>query len=304
MDLIHGDDRLVVAYGDDRLVVAPEQGAAILEWTRRGMHLLLRPLPGGVAGRPGGTGCVPLVPFCNRIAWRRFSWAGRTYELAANFGTHPHAIHGIGWQRPWRVAEVSDDTVTLTLHHDARGGCARGWPFAFTSRLIYRLSAAGLTIQIEATSLHPEPAPMGIGAHPWFPRDAGATVAFQAKDVWLTREDLPLTHTRVPPEWEHAEGRTVDREKLDNCFTGWNGEARLPHLRITADPVLSNLQIFTPAAVNFFCVEPVSHIPDAINHNGLTSDQSMAVLSEGETLSASMMFVPDSDIGSFEWDAS
>jgi aldose 1-epimerase len=279
---------LTLSCGDDPLILAPEHGGAIVGWTRRGTHMFRHPSPEAVLlGHVGAMGCFPLVPFCNRIAWRRFSWAGRTYELAANFGDHPHAIHGVGWQRPWQVESVTSDSAAFSLHHDE----SRGWPFAFAARLIYRLTAQGLAIQIEATNLHSSSAPMGLGAHPYFPRGPGASIAFQADSVWLNRDALPVTYAPIPSEWSHTEGRAVDREPLDNCFAGWRDEARIPGMRIESD--LRNLQVFTPAGADFFCVEPVSHVPDAINHPELTETQAMAVLAPNEALTGTMIFTPD-----------
>jgi aldose 1-epimerase len=283
---------LTLSRGDDSLVVAPEAGGAILGWTRGGAHLLRHPSPeAALHGRPGDMGLFPLVPYCNRIAWRRFTWDGRAHELAANFGDHPHAIHGVGWKSPWRIEQVSAAAVTLSLHHDPVGTAARSWPFAFAARLEYRLMDAGLRIRIEATNLHSDPVPMGIGVHPWFPRPDGAVLAFQADGVWLNRDALPVTHVPVPAAWRHTDGRTVDSEMLDNCFTGWDGVARLPGARIEAEAVFANLQVFTPAGANFFCVEPVSHVPDAINRPDLPPGQAMAMLAEGQTLGGQMTFV-------------
>jgi aldose 1-epimerase len=278
-----------LVHGDDSLVVMPNHGGAILGWTRRGTHLLRHPSPEAVLlGNPGAMGCFPLVPYCNRIGHRRFSWAGREYELAANFGDHPHAIHGVGWQRSWRADDVSSTSVTLSLHHDATGEAARAWPFAFSARLTYRLTGDGLLIQIEAANRHASPAPMGLGAHPYFPRAPGQSIAFHADGVWLNRDALPVTHGPVPEAWDHAGGRAMDGEPLDNCFAGWNGEARIPGSRIQADAIFGNLQVFTPAGADFFCVEPVSHVPDAINRPDLPKSQAMTVLEPGQTLSGSM----------------
>ena len=279
--------------GDDSLVLAPKHGGTIVGWTRRGTHMLRRPSPEAVLlGHPGAMGCFPLIPYCNRIAYRRFNWAGQTHELSANFGDRPHAIHGVGWQRPWQVEDVSPDSATFSLHHDASGDSASSWPFAFLARLTYRLTGQGLTIEISATNLHSAPAPMGIGAHPWFPRSAGGSIAFRARGVWFTGDALPTAHGPIPTAWNHAEGRSVDREPLDNCFTGWDGVAHIPGMRIEADPGLGNLQLFTPPGANFFCVEPMSHVPDAINRD-LAPDQSMTVLASGQTLTGSMIFVPE-----------
>jgi aldose 1-epimerase len=279
---------LALSRGGDQLIVAPEHGGSIVGWTRQGTHLLRRPSPAAVLlGHPGAMGCFPLVPFCNRIAFRRFNWNGQPYDLAANFGDHPHAIHGVGWQRPWVTEEVSADSVTLSLHHDATA--TTGWPFAFEARLTYRLTGDGMTIRIEAVNLHSAPAPMGLGAHPYFPRPTGATIAFQADGVWMNRDALPVTHTPIPADWDHAHGRGTDHEPLDNCFTGWRGEARLPGMRIGADPVMRNLQVFTPEGADFFCVEPVSHAPDAINR---PDQPGMTVLAPGQTMAGSMTFEP------------
>ena len=282
-----------LTHGDDVLVVVPEHGGAILSWTRRGIHQLLPPSPGIAPGRPGGTGCFPLVPYCNRIAWRRFEWDGRTHELAANFGDHPHAIHGVGWKRPWTVDNLTADRATLSLHHDACGDNASAWPFAFDCRLTYAVGQDGLSIGLEATSLHQSPVPMGIGAHPWFTRGAGDVVRFDAGGVWINRAALPDIHVSPPPpDWDHAHGRPVDSEPLDNCFTEWTGTADLPSLRIAADPVLSNVQVFTPPGAGFFCVEPVSHVPDAIHRPTLPAAQAMHVLRQHETLRGGMRFIP------------
>ena len=276
---------LQLSHGGDSLVLAPEHGGSILGWTRRGVPMLRRPTPEAVLlGRPGAMGCFPQIPYCNRIANRRFQWAGATYELAANFGDSPHAIHGVGWLRPWLVRRVSANAATLSLHHDATGEAASAWPFAFAALLTYRLDAGGLTIEIEATNLHAAAAPMGIGAHPWFPRTEGASIAFQAGGVWLTRDALPVTHEPVPEPWDHARGRPVDREPLDNCFTGWDGVARIPGMRIESTPIFANLQVYTPTDADFFCVEPNSHIPDAINRAGLPDTQAMRALQHGQAL--------------------
>ena len=280
--------------GADSVVVAPAHGGAIVGWTRNGRHLLRRPSPEAVLhGHPGAMGCFPMLPYCNRIAHRRFVWDGRAYELAANFGDHPHAIHGIGWQRPWVVESAASDCVSLSLRHNPdHRESARAWPFGFLARLTYRLTDAGLTIEIASTNTHTGPAPMGMGVHPWFRREAGDAIAFAANGVWLTEASLPATHVAVPSGWDHFKGRAVDGDPLDHCFTGWRGEARLPAMRIAADPVFGALQVFTPAKADFFCIEPVSHVPNAIGLDGLPQDQAMTALAPGGTLCGAIGFSP------------
>ena len=89
----------------------------------------------------------------------------------------------------------------------------------------------------------------------------------------------------------------MDDERLDNSFTSWRGAADIPGMRITADPIFANLQVFTPPGADFFCVEPNSHVPDAIHRPDLPASQAMTVLSPGQTLSGSMTFAPVTPVG-------
>jgi aldose 1-epimerase len=54
------------------------------------------------------------------------------------------------------------------------------------------------------------------------------------------------------------------------------------------------LVLYTPPAADFFCVEPVSHVTDAVNlaASGRT-DTGLRVLAPGETLRAAMTLVPE-----------
>lgn len=277
---------LTLSRGADSLVIAPESGGAIVGWMRGGRNVLRRAAPEAVlSGDPGAMACFPLVPFANRVAARRFVWRGETHVLAPNFGDHPHAIHGTGWKARWTAVSVSPESVTLTLAH--RGG--EGWPFAFAATLIYRLTPAGLSVEMAATNRHTAAAPMGLGLHPYFPRPAGAVIRFDASGVWINdATQLPVRHGAVPPAWDAAAGRPVDAAPLDNCFTSWPGIAGLPDLRLEADPVFGNLQVYTPAGQDFFCAEPVSHAPDAINRDPMD----MTVLAPGETLRGTIRFLP------------
>jgi aldose 1-epimerase len=276
--------------GEASIVVTPEYGGAILGWMHDRTSVLRRPVPDAILrGDVRGFGCFPLVPFCNRIAFGGFTWQGRAYQLDRNFGDHPHAIHGVGWQRVWSVRDASERSATLTLHHDATGAQARAWPFPFDAEVSYTLSGTQLRIAMAVTNRHTDSAPTGIGLHPYFPRGAGVTLQFKADGVWINGKDaLPSQYGEVPREWEHAHGLPVGKARLDNCFTTWNRKARIGGIgggvTITADSAFGHLQVYTPLQYDFFCVEPVSHVPDAINRSDLPQGQGMHVLQPGEAL--------------------
>jgi aldose 1-epimerase len=283
---------LALHAGETSLVLAPELGGSILGWTRGSVALLRHAspralFPGDVREMAG----FPLVPYSNRIAGGRFHFADAEYRLALNFGDHPHSIHGIGWQRAWRVTGVARDAATLTLPHTPDAS----WPFAFIAEQRFRLTATALHVALAIINHHTAPAPAGLGLHPYFPRTtttvprAHATLQFHADAVWRNGADLlPRERAGVPPEWDHGAGRTIGDVALDNCFEGWDGTATLtwPDRRMTieASDIFRHLVVYTPPGQGFFCVEPVSHMNDAINRDA------MRVLDPGDTLRGEISF--------------
>lgn len=285
---------LTLTAGDSSIVVAPETGAGITGWMLGRTALTRRALPEATTGGDShAMALFPLLPYCNRVGSARFAWEGVAYQLAHNFGDNPHAIHGIGWQRAWAVTKVGPDTVTMVLEHRPDAS----WPFAFAAEIAYGLSATGLHIAMRLTNRHAAAAPAGLGVHPYFPKEHDPALRFNAAGVWANGADaLPERHGKVPPEWQHSAFLPVAQSRLDNCFTGWDRRADIQagpaSLRIEASAVFRHLQVFTPHWADFFCVEPVTHVPDAVNRPGLPADQAMHVLAPGEVLEGTIRLTP------------
>jgi aldose 1-epimerase len=281
---------LTLRAGSNAIVVAPEHGAGVVGWMDGNTAMLRRAVPGAVTtGDPNVMGWFPLLPYCNRIALRHFAWLGCEYHLAPNFGDRPHSIHGIGWQRPWEVEAAATNRVVLSLLHAADPA----WPFAFRAGITYAVTPDAVTISITLTNLAPQPAPAGIGLHPYIPKANAAGLRFAATGVWVNdAETLPREHTQIPAAWDFATPRSVAPMRLDNCFTGWDRHADVhagpASMRIEATEVFCNLQVFTPDWGDFFCAEPVSHVPNALNLPHLPPDQAMDVLAPGATLSGTI----------------
>lgn len=284
---------LRLTYGAASVVIAPECGGGIVGWMQGTTPVLRRALPQTIiGGNPHTLGCFPLLPYCNRIGQRRFAWAAAEHRLWPNFGDNPHNIHGLGWQRRWTVGDLQSDAVRLTLDHRPDAG----WPFAFRATLDYSLSAHGLSVGMALRNTHDSAAPAGIGLHPHFPKVPGAALRFVASGAWRNGDDgLPVTHGPVPDGWSHAAPRPVEQSRLDHCFTGWDGLADISagsaSLRIEATGVFRCLQVFTPSWADFFCAEPVSHVPDALNLAGLPQDQAMTRLEPGGSLAGTVRFL-------------
>ncbi len=118
-------------------VVLPEVGGglAAFNWRRAaGAVPLMRPLPVGTnAPDPNQLGCYPLVPWSNRIGQGRFSFEGRTFDVAPNYPAEPYPIHGDGWLSAWSVLDSRSDKVVLGLDRSS------AFPFTYAAGMSYEL---------------------------------------------------------------------------------------------------------------------------------------------------------------------
>ncbi|HET6182305.1 MAG TPA: aldose 1-epimerase [Acetobacteraceae bacterium] len=283
--------------GEASLVLAPEIGGAIVGWTLGRDHVLRPPLSDAlVHGAARGMAAYPLVPYSNRIKDARFAWAGCEYQLVRNFGDEPHAIHGVGWTSVWDVTALSAAAARLSLAWRPQTEAQRrSWPFAFDADYRYALRPDGLELEMAITSRHSEPAPAGLGLHPFFPRTEAATLRFAAARVWRNGADhMPAALVPVPPEWDHRAARAVGSAALDNLFEAWDGVAEIVlaptpvRVRLSADAALCRLVVYIPPGKPYFATEPVSHATNAINRPN--EDTGLRTLAPGETFSAHIGF--------------
>jgi len=268
---------VVLEAGDARVEIAPEVGGAIASFRWRG-HELLRPTHGNARTTRNVRqfACYPLVPYSNRIAEAVLRTRdGTTHELAGNFDNHPHAIHGVGWQRPWSVEHRASTHALLTLEHQPDGDAAKAWPFAFRATHSFsmevRTNAATLALTLAIESFATCAFPFGLGWHPFFPRDAMTELGFNANGVWHTdATGLPTRHVAIPDAWRFDPPRAL-ATPLDNVFTGWAGRASVVwpqrglEVKIEADRSCDHLVVYIPPGRDFFAVEPVTHMTDAFN---------------------------------------
>ena len=278
---------ITLTHADWSVSVSPELGAAVsrLTWLDRD---ILRPAPEAAAS-PLETGSFSLVPYANRIARGRFSFAGRDIVLPATAGFEPHALHGMGWLRPWRVRRAGSDVLDMVLAAER----SADWPWAWHATHGLRLGAGGLTMTLAITNADTEPMPAGLGLHPYFAIEPQTVVTAPAPKVWANRADaIPerLVEAKDIVDW--SEGAAVASAPfVDNAYADWSGMACLAHagheVRVAASTNARWLQIYAPDDTGFVCIEPVTHRPDA--HNAPAGeDAGLVVLETGQTLSLSM----------------
>lgn len=272
---------LTLACGTNQVQVRPDTGAAIEQFSWRGMDILRPTPPDATTVRQMAS--FPLVPYANRIGSARLPGHA---PLRLNFLPEPHSLHGFGWQRPWQVSAASANTARLQLIHAKD----QDWPFDCVCTLDIMLDMESLHLRLTLRNTDLRDMPAGLGFHPFFPLDADTRLTARWEGMWETENQLPVRHVAVPA----AAQKALANWQVDHCFTDWNGSAVLDYAShrvvLAAGGQCPNLQCYRPGDGRpFIALEPVSHIPNAhqLAESG-NPDTGLRTLSSGQSFEISM----------------
>ena len=266
--------------GDLRLALRPDLGGSIAGlW--QGSLPIVRSSEAADLTTARSSGCYPLVPYSNRLGYRRFRWLGQDHTTAANFDDSPHSLHGVAWQRAWSVERATAHEAELRYQHapDAH------WPFAFDVRQRFVLTPTSLEVHLAFHNSAASAQPVGLGWHPYFPKRSRSRLHIELTDRWES-DASGLPTRRVPQPGIDGD---VSHLAFDNCFEGWKGAARLrdEKVSVTLTSSLPYLVVYTPALRDYYCVEPVSHVNNAI-HMSEPAAHGLRSVAAGATLDAWM----------------
>lgn len=282
---------LELKVGQSVLGLRPDIGGAVGFWVRDGKDILHPVIDPNLAAQNGqAVAAYPLIPFSNRVAYGRFEFGGELFQLDQNFGGEPHAIHGNAWERAWEVVSQGPAQATFSLDHAPPRDPVGQWPFCYYAQIDYALRDDGLTVTIRVRNTDHRAQPVGLGFHPFYPRDSDLEIGFSAGSVWKAGPDsLPAERLAVDGDWSFAPMRAVDGAVLDNCYAGWNGSVflRWPlrglSLTMSAGAPFDHLVVYTPPGRAYIAAEPASNMTDAINRPDIP-DRGLTILQPGEVL--------------------
>jgi aldose 1-epimerase len=245
-----------------RLALRPDLGGAVAGLWRDGVPVMRSTEPAELDSARASA-CYPLAPYSNRLGYRRFRWLGQDHSTQPNFDDSPHSVHGVAWQRPWAVERHGQGEQTAEAELRYTHSPDADWPFAFDLRQRFVLSADALEVHCSFKNLAPHPQPVGLGWHPYFPKRARSRLHVELTDRWES-DASGLPTRRVPQPGIDAD---VAHLAFDHCFEGWRGPARLRDeklsLRLTSS--MPYLVVYTPDSRPYYCVEPVSHVSNALH---------------------------------------
>lgn len=268
---------------DLELELMPESGGT-LKFLRFMGQDILRPA-GENSGHPTETAAFPMFPFCGRIADGKMSVDGREISLPYNFPPEKHAVHGQAWLAPWLVTQSSKHAAILTFDH-----IGKDWPWQYRAEQIFKLDGHCLHIELKLQNRSEQIMPAGIGWHPYFPRK-GAFVKAGVSTVWPTGSSTIPDKPEDLSAWcDLREPRQASGLTLDTPFSMAEHKSvvawpeRNLRATMTTGEIMGQLVVYTPPGEDFFCVEPLSHIPNAVNSTLPASLTGHKVLEPGETM--------------------
>jgi len=190
-------------------------------------------------------------------------------------------VHGVAWQKPWQVASQSPAEAELHVVHAADAN----WPFPFELQQRFVLTPGALEVHMVFHNTAAQPQPVGLGWHPYFPKRPRSRLHIELTDRW--ESDASGLPTRKVPQ-PGIDG-DVAHLAFDNCFEGWRGLARIrdEKMSLRLSSSLPYLVVFTPDTKPYYCVEPVSHVSNAL-HMANPTEHGLRSVAAGERFDAWM----------------
>ena len=279
----------------DQVAVVTEVGATV-----RCYDVGDRPVLDGFAEgrRPdGGRGQV-LAPWPNRVRDGRYRFGGQDLQLGLTEAAKGNAIHGLVRWVGWSVQSQTDDGITMATTVWPQPG----YPWLLRLTAAYRLHDDGLEVTLGARNDGEEPAPYGVGQHPYLAAPGGVddAVLTLPADRRLLLDDRSIPVGEEPVDgtpYDFRAGRAVGDLRLDEAYValqpGTDGRVRVrldeaggDHgVELWCESASSRcLQVFSGDTLpdparrrRGLAVEPMSCPPDA-----LASGADLVVLDPGE----------------------
>ena len=271
------------------------QGGGIRRFARGGQTLMC---PAPTAPQ---LACFAMLPFCSRINTGRFQYGEHEVALAPNFPPEPHAIHGFGWQGLWQLDTQDEHGCVLVYEHDGAASDDTGWPWTFRASQRLTLSDSGLWVTLTLENLSNDVMPAGMGLHPHFPLAVDMRVSMACADRVVMTDGLLPTLEKLD---DHGEvnplaDRPWLRRGLDDVFAHRSGGVQIVwpdqpwSLSVEPDSMLPHWIVYAPRGGEFICIEPLSHVPNAVNINPIKApfDGAMKALTPGQGWTTTTAFV-------------
>jgi galactose mutarotase-like enzyme len=230
-----------------------------------------------------------LFPIVGGLKNDQYFYNGKQYTLPR---------HGFARDRDFAAQQLSNTEAVFTLRNDEKTMAV--YPFAFTLKIIYKLTKNGLACTYEVFNPGHEVLPFSVGAHPAFA--VPLTEGLQYNDYflefnkaenlqrWKLLNGLIATHAEALPAENNKlplhsslfyEDAIVLKDLQSNCITmasTKNGHGL--RFYFNGFPYFG---IWAAKDAPFICLEPWCGIADSVNHNQqIMEKEGINLLNPGE----------------------
>lgn len=294
--------QFVLRAGDYRAEIA-SVGASLRSLAWRGRDLVVPYAADEL--RPAMRGAL-LAPWPNRLADGRYAFGGATHQLPVTEIATRTAAHGLVAWTGFDAERSTSDTLRLSSVIEPQPG----YPWRVQVEVVFAISASGLEQVVRATNLSADPAPFGVGGHPYLlagPQRRSAVDGWRlevpADEVLLVSADRLLPTARIAVDGGERERfdfrapRPIGDAVLNHAYTALHADADgRVRVRLTGDDGGTEIdwdagmpwvQLYTADGLpgddfrHALAVEPMTCPPDAF-----TSGDDLRTILPGESTTA------------------
>lgn len=286
-----------------KLVVNPRIGASIVSLMIKNdagaWAPVLRTMP-KASSSASDAGSFVMLPWTNRIKDARFQYQGRSHTLKSN-ANDQSAIHGVGRDLPWNIADRSPITARFVLDSRSFDPDAINYPFRFGAVQRFEIRPEHVEIDLSITNLDDHPIPVGCGHHPYFHRhlfssDDELAIKLETSGRYPTQGCIPIGQPVDDSICSNLRtGKPIGNPDLDDVFSGFGGRAEFNwpasdvQMTMTCSENLNHLVIYTPQrgdgqADEFVCIEPTTMVNNGLNQCESSQTTGVVILAPNQTL--------------------
>ena len=223
-----------------------------------------------------------LFPFANRIKNGTYTFEQKKYELELNDKEENNAIHGLVFNKIFKVLEQKSTNSKAYVKLMYTGtDRVQGFPFVYSIQLLYTLTKDLLTLKVSVKNDDIIPFPFSIGWHPYFfsknlynsflTLESNKKLSFDKKMIPVKITDVSLQNDLQ-----------IKDRKFDDCYilSGNDVYFKTPDYTIVINSSAKEnyLQLYTPNKANTIAIEPISGPSNSFNNK-----LGLQVLDPGET---------------------
>ena len=217
-----------------------------------------------------------LCPFPGRISKGSYQFEGEKYELDQNDLAADNAIHGLVYDKQFRMVDSRIHTDLAWVSFGCKFEGSSGYPFKFYIENKYLLENSSLTIETTIRNTDTQPIPMAHGWHAYFNLEKPINELFldlpAEKYLELNDSMIPTGNVRSMKR----ESSQIDKLELDDCFVLADKDGISKTLLKSEQSILevwqeqgdegyNYLVVYTPSDRRSIAIEPMTCSPDAFN---------------------------------------